>query len=157
MSDGTFVKAWRNNGGGSNGGQGSLLNDISSLTKRYTSPSTDLFIGATENKIGQILLDRGKYGRLHPETIIRTPVVNMNISTKLLQNTGNVLKWGGRAFGAVGLIGTYAQWQTGEIGNTEATIDATFGAIGFCPVYGWAISGSYFLIAKPLYKYYTKP
>lgn len=127
------------------------------LIDSYTSQNAEFVGGAVESKIGQILKDRGKYGKLHPKTIVRTPVANINVSTKLLQNTGTVLKWGGRALGAVGLVGTYAEWQTGKIGNKEAALDATFGAIGFLPGYGWAVSGAYFLIAKPLYNNYTKP
>jgi RHS repeat-associated protein len=150
-------------GGGSNsfenaqsGGGGDFWNTTASFINSYTSPKADFFGGAAENKIGNILLDRGKYGRLHPETIIRTSVVNISVPTKLLQNTGTALKWGGRAFGFVGLLGTYAQYRTGAIGGSEAALDATFGVIGFLPGYGWAVSGTYFLIAKPLYNYNTK-
>ncbi|MFC5193316.1 RHS repeat-associated core domain-containing protein [Algoriphagus aquatilis] len=150
-------------GGGSNsfenaqsGGGGDFWSTTASFINSYTSPKADFVGGAAENKIGNILLDRGKYGRLHPETIIRTPVVNISVPTKLLQNTGTALKWGGRAFGFVGLLGTYAQYRTGAIGGSEAALDATFGAIGFLPGYGWAVSGTYFLIAKPFYNYKTK-
>jgi hypothetical protein len=142
---------------GQGSGEGSGFGEVADAIKKFTSPAADLAIGGSEYNLGKVLVDRAKYGRLHPETILRTPFANISLSTKLLQNTGTALKWGGRAFGAVGLVGTYAQWQTGEIGNTEATLDATFGAIGFLPGYGWAVSGTYFLIAKPLYNYSTKP
>jgi hypothetical protein len=156
ITTGALVRAERN-GGIQSSRSANFWSTTTALINSFTSPKADLIGGATENKIGQILLDRAKYGKLHPETVIRTPVRNINISTKLLQNSGTALKWGGRAFGAVGLVGTYAQWQTGAIGNTEAALDATFGAIGFFPGYGWAVSGTYFLIAKPLYNYSPKP
>ena len=38
-----------------------------------------------------------------------------------------------------------------------ALLDTAFGAAGFIPGYGWAVSGAYFLIVKPLYKEITKP
>jgi hypothetical protein len=156
-SSASLDNPWNKSGDNQSSGGIDFWSTTAGLINSYTSPKADFIIGAAENKIGQILLDRGKYGGLHPETIIRTPVANISVSTKLLQNTGTALKWGGRAFGAFGLVGTYAQWQTGTIGNTEAALDATFGAIGFLPGYGWAVSGAYFLIVKPLYNYSTKP
>ena len=39
----------------------------------------------------------------------------------------------------------------------EAALEAVFGTIGFLPCYGWAVSGTYYLIAKPLYNYVSTP
>jgi hypothetical protein len=141
------------------GEQNQIVNNAGNENKVSVllNPYVDFLLGSTENKIGLILLDRAKYGRAHPETIIRGAIANLNVSTKLLQNTGTILKWGGRAFGALGIVGTAIQWRTGEIGTGEALLDTAFGVAGFIPGYGWAVSGAYFLIVKPLYKEITEP
>lgn len=44
-----------------------------------------------------------------------------------------------------------AEYQSGQIGGREASLDLLMGGVGFIPVGGWIVSGTYFLIAKPLY------
>ncbi|HRH63006.1 MAG TPA: hypothetical protein PLI68_06745, partial [Bacteroidia bacterium] len=138
-------------GGGGGWGQ------TSDAINKYTSPAADLAIGGAEYNIGKILVDRGKYGSLHPETIIRTPIGNISTATKVLQTTGSVLKVAGATLGVVGMVGTVAQYNAGQISGAEASLDLIMGGVGFIPGGGWIVSGTYFLIAKPLYNYATKP
>ena len=122
-----------------------------------TSPAADLVLGVSEYKIGEILTQRAKYGSLNPETIIRTPLLNISTSTKLIQGTGTVLKCVGFGFGVAGIVGTVSQYQTGKISGAEASLDLIMGGVGFIPGGGWMVSGTYFLIAKPLYNYTVNP
>jgi len=52
----------------------------------------------------------------------------------------------GTKLGAAGLLLTGYDMVFGEGMTTSNVLDATFGAAGFIPGVGWAISGSYFLI-----------
>ena len=131
-------------------------NTLSDAIQKYTDPKIDLTVGAAEYKVGKILTNRGVYGKLLPETIIRTVAANITVSTELLQTTGTVLKCAGVGLGAVGMVGTVVQYETGQISGAEATLDLVMGGVGFIPGYGWAVSGAYFLIAKPLYNYATE-
>jgi len=94
---------------------------------------------------------------LPSETIIRTLVANISVSTEVLQTTGSIFKGASVGLGAIGLVGTAAQYYSGQINGAEASLDLIMEGVGFFPGYGWAISGAYFLIAKPLYNYATKP
>lgn len=63
-------------------------------------------------------------------------------------------KIGGHIAGGISLGVTYYQWNTGQISNTEASIDAIMGAIGFIPGWGTAISLTYF-VGKGLYEHFS--
>lgn len=145
----------------SNGGWGTTSNIINILT----NPALDLAIGGAEYNLGKILTDRSKYSftkapweeaAIKGTTTIRTPLGNITTAAKVLRTTGTVLKAAGGILGAVGMVGTWAQYKSGEIGGVEATADMIMGAVGFIPGWGWAVSGTYF-IGKAAYKYATKP
>ena len=142
---------------GQGSGEGSVFGKVADAINKFTSPAADLAIGGSEYKLGKVLADRAKYGRLHPETILRTPFANLSTATKVLQTTGSVLKVAGATLGVVGMVGTLAQYESGQIGGGEASLDLIMGGVGFIPGGGWTVSGTYFLIAKPLYKNFTNP
>jgi hypothetical protein len=102
-----------------------------------------------ENGIGSVLVDRAKYGRIHPKIIFRGPGLNISVPTIGVKWAGIILRGSGYVFGALGALGTMAQYQTGQIGKSELTLDLIMGAAGFIPGAGWAISGAYF-ISKPV-------
>jgi RHS repeat-associated protein len=154
LSPTLFQMAYADDWNSGSGESGSYLGN--GLINHATNPAVDFFVGATEYKIGQILSNRSVYGKLLPETVIRTSLANINVSTKFLQTTGTVLKGTGFAFGVLGMVGTVAQYQTGQISGAEASLDLVMGGVGFIPGWGWAASGAYFLIAKPLYNYATE-
>jgi len=128
------------------GGSGESGNYLESgLINHITNPAVDFFVGATEYKVGQILSDRGVYGKLLPETVIRTSLANINVSTKFLQTTGRVLKGTGVALGVAGIGMTAYEIGTGQknlIG--EGGLDLIMGGVGFIPGGGWIVSGAYF-------------
>ncbi|MBK7735171.1 MAG: hypothetical protein IPI36_08055 [Chitinophagaceae bacterium] len=68
-----------------------------------------------------------------------------DVSRKVLNNTAGVLKWGGRALGVAGIVGTGIEIYNGEkslIG--EGGLDLIMGGVGFIPGGGWIVSGAYF-------------
>lgn len=115
----------------------------------YTSPYADFMIGAMESRIGSVLLDRAKYGRLHPEIIFQGPGLNISVPTIGVKLAGKVLRSSGFVFGLLGIAGTISQYQREQIGETELSIDLIMGGVGFIPGGGWALSGTYF-ITKPI-------
>jgi len=62
--------------------------------------------GATGNNLAIIVGDRAKYGRANPKTIVRTAVINVEVSTKGLASTSTILKSAGVAAGLGGLTVT---------------------------------------------------
>ncbi len=69
------------------------------------------------------------------------------------------LKWGGGVLGGIGIGMSFyglgegiAQKDNAKI--LEKSLDIIMGGVGFIPAWGWAASGTYFLIAKPLYNNY---
>ena len=97
-----------------------------------TSNSLTVFEGARNSKLGDLIRGNG------------------------LKSTGvsSALKVGGRALGGVALLNTFAQFNSGKISGTEATVDAIFGAVGFIGPIGAGISLTYSL-AKTGYELYT--
>jgi hypothetical protein len=65
-------------------------------------------------------------------------------SAQTLSRASTVLKWTGRAAGAVGLLNTGYQWQQGNISNARAIADGIMGVVGFIGPYGAAASLLYF-------------
>lgn len=94
------------------------------------------------------------YGAPLETTFVKTLVGNAEVSTSALRTTGTVLRVAGNLAGAAGLGITYYQYKTGQISGTEASVDATFGAIGFLGPWGAAISIGYFG-GKYLYEHYS--
>ncbi|WEK18947.1 MAG: DUF6443 domain-containing protein [Candidatus Pedobacter colombiensis] len=110
--------------------------------------------GATGNQIGKIIKANSLYGAPLETTFVKTLVGNVEVSTSALRTTGTVLRAAGSLAGAAGLGITYYQYKTGQISGTEASVDATFGAIGFLGPWGAAISIGYFG-GKYLYEHYS--
>ncbi|RQO41798.1 hypothetical protein DBR39_02750 [Chryseobacterium sp. KBW03] len=83
-------------------------------------------------------------------SITKSSIFAETISTRLplsaqtLSRTSTVLKWTGRAAGAIGLLNTGYQWQQGNISNARAIADGIMGAVGFIGPYGAAASLLYF-------------
>ncbi|MFN8262259.1 MAG: hypothetical protein U0T07_01940 [Chitinophagales bacterium] len=70
-------------------------------------------------------------------------------------------KAGGIVLGGIGIGMSFYGLGEGIIeGNNskviENSLDIIMGGVGFIPGWGWAASGAYFLIAKPLYNHYIR-
>ncbi|MFN8262254.1 MAG: RHS repeat-associated core domain-containing protein [Chitinophagales bacterium] len=70
-------------------------------------------------------------------------------------------KIGGAVLGGIGLLSSGYGIINGFVkeDNTmiiENSLDLIMGGVGFIPGWGWAASGAYFLIAKPLYNHYIR-
>ena len=117
-----------------------------------TSSGVDNFVnfGAIAAGVGALGFSTGVKNALIQEAT-KTVVVGKGAAKYLKYSKGL-----GSTLGAIGMIGTYAQYSSGEIGGSEATADIIMGAIGFVPGWGWAVSGGYFL-GKATYQYATKP
>ena len=68
-----------------------------------------------------------------------------------LRGTLGVVKNVGVGLGVIGLFGTAAQYNSGQIGGGEASLDIIMGGVGFIPGYGWIASGAY-TVTKPVSK-----
>jgi hypothetical protein len=88
-------------------------------------------------RVGQRLLRSG-------EITLRTIAGNINTSAKLVNGICVGAKWGGNILGAVGVGFTLER-----LANDPSY--HLWGAAGFIPGYGWAISGSY-SIGKAIYE-----
>jgi len=114
----------------------------------------DYVAGATGNNLAIIVGDRAKYGKANPKTIVRTAVINVEVSTKGLASTSTILKSAGVAAGLGGLTVKGYQFYHRQISWTEASFDAAFGAIGFFGPVGAGVIVLYFG-SKFLYEYST--
>ncbi|MCC6515549.1 MAG: hypothetical protein IT275_04275, partial [Chitinophagales bacterium] len=70
-------------------------------------------------------------------------------------------KAGGIVLGGIGIGMSFYSLGEGIVeGNNakiiENSLDIIMGGVGFIPGWGWAASGAYFLIAKPLYNHYIR-
>ncbi|KPH13813.1 hypothetical protein AMQ68_09770 [Chryseobacterium sp. ERMR1:04] len=85
-----------------------------------------------------------------PSSITKSHVFAEVISTRLpasaqaLGKFSTVLKWGGRAVGAVGIANSLYQGYNGNISTTRAAVDTVMGVVGFIGPWGAAASLVYF-------------
>ncbi|MBK7345352.1 MAG: hypothetical protein IPI98_00010 [Chitinophagaceae bacterium] len=113
----------------------------------------DMALGAAETNAGNIIKNRyiiswPGYGPqpVQGPVTVKLPIgKTFDVSRKVLNNTAGVLKWGGRALGVAGIVGTGIEIYNGEkslIG--EGGLDLIMGGVGFIPGGGWIVSGAYF-------------
>ena len=100
----------------------------------------DWFAGALEYNMGNILKDRAKYGRVSNPVIVKTPVLNVSTSAKVLRTTGTALRVFGGATAAMSLLDTSARWRSGEIGNGRAALETSLSIVGFMGPVGLGVS-----------------
>jgi hypothetical protein len=133
-----------------------------------TSSSLDLLIGSVAWRLGEDIDNskgwfKGKAAwyegwRLNNPTVnvrMPAPIPNFRISAQAALRMSTTLKVGGGILGVYGLYSTYDDFSSGKISGGEAALDAAFGVIGFFGPWGMVASATYFLVAKPLYKYAT--
>jgi hypothetical protein len=133
-----------------------------------TSSSLDLLIGSVAWRLGEDIDNskgwfKGKAAwyegrRLNNPTVnvrMPAPIPNFRISAQAALRMSTTLKVGGGILGVYGLYSTYDDFSSGKISGGEAALDAAFGVIGFFGPWVMVASATYFLVAKPLYKYAT--
>ena len=135
------------------------LEKIKGASEIVSNPPTDLLLGATEYQIGLALSSQGKYAFTrapyeaikvaNSTTVINTGFFNISAPTKFIKVAAPALKIGGGVFGAIGMIGTYAEWKANKIEGQEAISDGIGGALGFIGPYGWLASVGYNVVYKP--------
>ncbi|AZA51543.1 RHS repeat-associated core domain-containing protein [Chryseobacterium sp. G0201] len=85
-----------------------------------------------------------------PSSITKSRIFAEVISTRLpasaqaLGKFSTVLKWGGRAVGAIGIANSLYQGYNGNISTTRAAVDTVMGVVGFIGPWGAAASLVYF-------------
>jgi RHS repeat-associated protein len=163
----SFGSGSNDNSGGCSNSCGGItptqaLDAIGNAISAITPPaSVDLTVGATEYKLGLILANRlvtkAPWEDLPIKritTIIKTPLGNVHAPTSSLITISKVFKGLGAVTGGIGVISSIKQYA--DAGNNqeknEAVVDGVIGLIGFVPGGGWAVSGAYFLIVKPMFK-----
>jgi RHS repeat-associated protein len=141
-------------GGNQGGGVDNLLDyfdkkngDISNYAAAigYVSSSVS-------NWAANVIKSRSLYGVADAITVLRTPIVNIHVSTSALRTTGTTLGRVGIVAGGIGLGITTYQYFSGQITGKEALVDSVFGAIGFMGPIGAGISILYFG-GKAVYEY----
>ncbi|MEO8886663.1 MAG: DUF6443 domain-containing protein [Mucilaginibacter sp.] len=81
-----------------------------------------------------------------PSILLKTAVGSFGADAKIVKGLSSTLEVGGKVLGGIGVGITVAEIWTGNkklVG--EGGLDLIMGGVGFIPVYGWAISGTYFL------------
>lgn len=110
--------------------------------------------GMNENMTA-VLQNRGAYQsgfkkqriKTSGQVTLRTPITNVNLSARVLNNFRLGLKFTGVGLGAIGTAFTVERLinDPNYKFNGEGGLDLVMGGVGFIPGGGWAISGTYFL------------
>jgi len=119
------------------------LGDFAESAQRFGGK----YLASPGGRVSQRLLKTG-------EITLRTVAGNINTSAKLVNGIRIGAKWGGNMLGTVGIVFTLERLANDPNYHFlgEGGLDLVFGAAGFIPVYGWAISGTYSL-GKAVYEY----
>ena len=100
----------------------------------------DWFAGGLEYNLGSILKDRAKYGRISNPVIVKTPLLNVSTSAKILRSAGSVLRFAGGAAAFMGAVDISSRWRSGQISTGRALLEGTITGAGFFGPIGLGVS-----------------
>lgn len=124
-----------------------FMNDTFSWVQNHPREMTSL-AGMIEGS--SQLVAKGLKNWNAPSSITKSRIFAEVISTRLpasaqaLGKYSTVLKWGGRAVGAIGVANSLYQGYKGNISKSRATLDTVMGVVGFMGPWGAAASLIYF-------------
>lgn len=125
----------------SNYGFADAWSSVESFSQRVKPPDpVDWSLGGLEYNVGTILKDRAKYGSIRNPVIVKTPVLSVSTSAKVLRSAGSVLRFAGGATAFMGAVDISARWRSGQIGTGRALLEGTITGAGFFGPIGLGLS-----------------